>query len=110
MGNEIKTRSHDKYKCNECNGIFYIGTKMPKSTKPFCPYCGENIATRKCDIHKRHWTIKELTIIDDVLNGKLTTREADRLLSGRTFAAVKNKVDQERKKLKRRDEKWTKTF
>lgn len=76
----------NKYVCRDCDFIFYLGTwKLKKN--PFCPKCGENIATEKCDIHRRYWTTKEVDLIDKVIKGELSKTHVAQM-TGRTYEAV----------------------
>jgi hypothetical protein len=99
LSDEIKYRVADKtkYVCRDCDFIFFIGVQKIKK-KPFCPCCGENIATEKCEIHRRHWTLKEIRMIDEIIEGNLTKYQvAD--LTKRSYGAVQRRYEKRMQEL-----------
>lgn len=79
-----------KYVCRDCNKNFYCGA-LRGAKRPYCPYCGDDAATEKCDTYRRHWTTKELKVIEDVINKKITRQTAMKL-TGRTYMAVDRQI------------------
>jgi predicted RNA-binding Zn-ribbon protein involved in translation (DUF1610 family) len=75
-----------KYVCRDCDFTFYIGVKKLKK-KLFCPSCGENTHIEKCEVHRKHWTTKELSLVDKIIDGELSKMNVARS-TGRTYGAV----------------------
>lgn len=89
------------YYCEKCIFVFTIFKDGLRSSKLFCPSCGENMDTRR-HYGRRHklaekkliltrWKTKELVIMNECLEGKYHLHEVAEIL-GRTLPSVDCKL------------------
>lgn len=99
------------YICEDCTFVFQLHTSF-KSTKnkPFCPKCGENLATTKYKadrltkrkkgdkIVRIKWTARELELLDKCVAGELEPHQVA-IQTGRSINSVLKKIPRRREEL-----------